>query len=170
MYCKNCGNKLNDGAKFCAKCGNKVEQENSEKTKNVALASEVKLNEQKENVKIDAQAINQNVAQNSVNNPVNNNTAINKTGTNVFALIGFILSLVGILSCGSTTIFGLVLSIVGLTQVNKTKESGKGFAIAGISISSVVVFLWILFFIIGIISNTSTSSYNYGISAMMMFK
>ena len=30
MYCKNCGNKLNDGAKFCAKCGNKVEQENSE--------------------------------------------------------------------------------------------------------------------------------------------
>ncbi len=53
MYCKNCGNKLNDGAKFCAKCGNKVEQENSEKTENIALASEVKLNDQKENVKID---------------------------------------------------------------------------------------------------------------------
>ena len=110
MYCKNCGNKLNDGAKFCAKCGNKVEQENSEKTENVALASEVKLNEQKENVKIDAQAINQNVVQNSVNNPVNNNTAINKTGTNVFALIGFILSLGVVSSLGILGSSGVLFS------------------------------------------------------------
>ncbi len=170
MYCKNCGNKLNDGAKFCAKCGSKVEQESGEKAESVVSTPEVKLNEQSENVKIDAQAINQSVVQNGVNNPINNNTTVNKSGTNVLALIGFILSLVGIISCGSTTIFGLVLSIVGLTQVNKTKENGKGFAIAGIIVSSVILLIWICVLVVGLVSDSSTINYNYGISAMMMFK
>lgn len=30
MFCKNCGNRMNDGAKFCAKCGCKVEDINQQ--------------------------------------------------------------------------------------------------------------------------------------------
>lgn len=30
MYCRNCGNKLNDGARFCTKCGTKVEWQGTE--------------------------------------------------------------------------------------------------------------------------------------------
>ena len=30
MFCKNCGQEINDGIKFCAGCGNKVENTNEE--------------------------------------------------------------------------------------------------------------------------------------------
>lgn len=63
---------------------------------------------------------------------------------NTIALVGFILSLV----CGG--LISLILSIIGLKNAKKPEyaEDGKGFAIAGIVISSIelVGFLIILIF------------------------
>lgn len=49
---------------------------------------------------------------------------------NGMAIAGFVCSFF-------IAIIGLILSIIGLTQVNKTKEKGKGLAIAGIIIAAV---------------------------------
>jgi uncharacterized membrane protein YvbJ len=35
MFCKNCGNKLTEGEKFCTKCGSGVNSENNTNTQNV---------------------------------------------------------------------------------------------------------------------------------------
>ena len=52
---------------------------------------------------------------------------------------GFILSIIGCFFnlLGLISLAGLILSILGLSQVNKTNEDGKGFAIAGIVVSSI---------------------------------
>ena len=58
--------------------------------------------------------------------------------TNVCALVGFILSLVGFvlgIYVSPLIVAGFILSIIGLTQYKKTGV-GKGFAIAGIAISA----------------------------------
>jgi hypothetical protein len=65
----------------------------------------------------------------------------NKQSTNVFVIIGFILSFL-------IPLVGLILSIVGLSQIKKTKQKGHGLAIAGIILSIVFMFFQILFFFI----------------------
>ena len=32
MFCKNCGNEIKDGVKFCGKCGEKIEREKTQET------------------------------------------------------------------------------------------------------------------------------------------
>ena len=64
---------------------------------------------------------------------------------NVVCLLGFIFSFI-------STIVGLILSIIGFCQVkNADDKTGKGLALAGIIISSVmigfVVLVWILLFV-----------------------
>ena len=60
---------------------------------------------------------------------------------NVFALIGFILSFF-------IPVAGLVLSIIGLKKVPEYDQSGKGFSIAGITISAVQILAAIMSLII----------------------
>lgn len=65
---------------------------------------------------------------------------------NTMALVGFILSLLGF------NVIALILSIVGLTNCKKPEYNGdgKGFAIAGIIISSIyIVIIIILYAAIG---------------------
>lgn len=71
--------------------------------------------------------------------------------TNICAIVGFILSLVSICCCGMTSLISFGFSIVGLLNAkNYNDNTGKGFAIAGIVISSIFVVLLIIFYIIGI--------------------
>lgn len=66
--------------------------------------------------------------------------------TNGMAIGGFVLSCVSILMCGGiASIIGLILSIVGLSQIGKNGEKGKGLAIAGIIISSILFVFGIIF-------------------------
>lgn len=55
-----------------------------------------------------------------------------KPGMNALALVGFILSFF-------IPIAGLVLSIIGKKQIASSGETGNGFAVAGIIISSVLM-------------------------------
>ena len=68
--------------------------------------------------------------------------------TNTMALVGFVMSFFN-------GLVGLILSIIGMSQIKKTGEPGKGYALAGIIISSVSMLLgfvyWILVWIYAII-------------------
>lgn len=70
---------------------------------------------------------------------------------NVFALLGFIFGLLGLLgSLGGgegvlLAIPGLVLGIIGLVKAKKT-GAGKGFALTGIILSSVAIILFVIMF------------------------
>lgn len=105
--------------------------------------------------------------------PANVNTNAQAVGTpkknNGFAIAGFVVSLVSILFCGSTSIISLVLSIVGAVKSKKI-GSGKGLAIAGIIISAIFFIAFIIISstiglaaVAAIIEGTSSSSsyYNY---------
>ena len=92
---------------------------------------------------------------------INNNvqTVITKKETNKtegFAVAGFILSIVSFFCCGSTSILGLIFSILGLVNCNK---NGKGLAIAGIIINSIMFVVLIILYIFMFILEYATELY-----------
>ena len=126
-FCTQCGSALEEGSAVCPNCGNKIR----------SVEEEVVVNNPEP-------MVNQNVS-------YENNGEVKKN--NVFALVGFIISLVNILCCGSFSIFGLVFSIIGLVESKKQNGNGKGMAIAGIIISSIFIVLSILSVVLGIFSS-----------------
>ncbi len=67
----------------------------------------------------------------------NNNSSGKNNKTNPLAIIGFILAFF-------LPLIGFILSLVGLIQINKKKENGKGLAIAGIVVSCVIAVLHLI--------------------------
>lgn len=58
---------------------------------------------------------------------------------NIFALVGFILSLTSIITFGITSFIGLIFSLIGLILVKDYDNDKKGMSIAGVVISSVML-------------------------------
>ena len=81
--------------------------------------------------------------------PQANQATIATAPLNTMAMLGFILSLCGVVS-GITAIPGIVLSHIGLNQIKRTGESGHGFALAGLIVGYCLVGLSVLavFFIL----------------------
>lgn len=119
QYCTNCGKLLGVEEKFCTNCGTQ---------KGVQVTNQVN------------QPITQNVA--AVNPQV-------KPETNGLAITGFVLSLVSLLCCGTSSMLALVFSIIGLVESKKKNGAGKGLAIAGIVISSIMLVLLIGLYALG---------------------
>ncbi|WP_051688809.1 zinc ribbon domain-containing protein [Butyrivibrio sp. AE2032] len=71
----------------------------------------------------------------------------NRPKTNSLCKTGFILSLVGLACIGLTCPIGLILCVIGLFSSSKKKEGGKGLAIAGIIISSIIIVSMTFYFI-----------------------
>lgn len=109
-------------AKFCGYCGSKLEDDKCPKCD---------ANEEKKVVKAE---------------PVNTTSG---SKTNGLSVAGFVFSLTGFLFT-LLAIPGLILSIIGLSQIKKTGEEGKGLAIAGIIISSIIIgfVVIVLFFVL----------------------
>ena len=63
------------------------------------------------------------------------------------AIAGFVLGLISYFSYGFLGILGLIFSIIGMTQTNDGNYSKRGFAIAGVVLSSISLAIWILVFI-----------------------
>ncbi len=112
-FCRNCGAPVDENAKFCAKCGA------------VQITQQVQQSAQQP-----VQPAPQPVYQQPVQ-PAKKNNGL--------CTAGLVLSLVGIITVGLTSIIGLILSIVGLIVANSKKQNGKGKAIAGIIISVVTM-------------------------------
>lgn len=132
MYCSNCGTQNTDGVSFCSTCGAPLLQPVQE-----------------------VQPI-----QESVQQPIIQ-TVYLKPKTNKLSLVGFILSLCGLITFCLSCIPGLICSIIGLIQCSKKKENGKGYAITGIIISSILIFLCIGFWnTLANITNRTYPGYN----------
>ena len=139
MFCKKCGSKINDDAKFCQNCGSPVETENV-------------INENAPKPFIDNRTFENpegNVPQGDPT--VENYYAINKNSNkDTYAILSFVLSLVSIplmfLCCIGflTLIASIILGFFGLSS-NK-----RGFAIAGCINCFIYnfIFLWRRFIII----------------------
>lgn len=74
---------------------------------------------------------------------------------------GFVLSCVSLVLCcfPITALVGLVLSIISLPQIDRRGERGKGLAIAGIILNSLVVLFWIVMFIFAMIDGAMYGLY-----------
>jgi len=66
---------------------------------------------------------------------------------NAIAIIGFILSLTGVVTCGTFTIPSIVVSIIGFCYRKKYDKPRNGFTISSLIINAIVVLLYILMFI-----------------------
>lgn len=63
------------------------------------------------------------------------------------AIAGFVLGLISYFTYGFLGILGLIFSIIGMNQTKDGKYSKRGFAIAGVVLSSISLASWILIFI-----------------------
>ena len=139
-YCPKCGNVVNENDNFCGYCrnslNNNIEQMNNQNMINNSVNS-----------------VNQDMNQTQNFSSINNSQNINTVKTNTFAITGFIMSIASpALCCGLLSLPSLIVSIIGLVKVNKTKENGKGLAIAGIIISAITIFVYILYIILCIVN------------------
>ena len=93
-----------------------------------------------------------------------NNTEVinivnNTNKTDGFATAGFVLSLVSFFCCGFTSVIALIFSIVGLVNCNKHGTNGKGLAISGIVISTILIFVPGVLYIITNVLGYATALY-----------
>jgi hypothetical protein len=91
-------------------------------------------------------------------------------GTNSMAIASLVSSLVGLLCFGIGPLLGLVFGIIALNQIKQSGQSGRGMAIAGIVISSLLIALFIVFIIIGALlpSNEHTHHTDIGSAPIVM--
>lgn len=71
---------------------------------------------------------------------------------NSLSIAGFICSLVGLLTCGITSLIGLILSIIGISSSKKNGEKDP-FALAGIIISVIPLVILIFLLVIGVLTS-----------------
>ncbi|GGT41682.1 DUF4190 domain-containing protein [Nonomuraea spiralis] len=89
--------------------------------------------------------------------------------TNGMAVASLILGIVGLITCGATSIIGVVLGHIALSRIKRTGEEGQGMAMGGLVTSYIMVALFVLFWIffggfwltlIGLGSAASVSDYS----------
>ncbi len=78
------------------------------------------------------------------------NVKVVKGTSNDLAIVGFVLALVGIFMC-FFSLAGLIVSIIAYKNCNDYVNPNKGFAIAGIVISAIVLVLGVISALAGII-------------------
>ncbi|MBP5654725.1 MAG: zinc-ribbon domain-containing protein [Clostridiales bacterium] len=139
IRCLNCGSDNEDNMKFCMNCGSRIDSStNIPETPGYSGGQ--------------SQPVMMNQPSNTGYPPVNSN---NRPGLDVFCLIGFLSSFVGLISFGIVSLASLPLSIVGLVTTKSNGKRGKGMAIAGIVISAIGLCLLCALIIPG--SNKDTS-------------
>lgn len=77
-----------------------------------------------------------------------NSEMVREMNKNVFAIAGFVLSLVAMFinMYAVPAVIGLVLSIIGLIQINKGGYKNKGLAIAGIVLGAIALVYDIVYY------------------------
>jgi hypothetical protein len=80
------------------------------------------------------------------------------TSTNGKAIGALVTSLVGVplCFCAVPSIVGIVLGIVAMNDIKKTGQQGRGMALAAVIVGAVSLALTVLFWLTGVITDTST--------------
>ncbi|MFI9505639.1 DUF4190 domain-containing protein [Nocardia sp. NPDC052566] len=79
-------------------------------------------------------------------------------GTNGMAIGSLVASLLGLVTCGISSIVGIILGVVALNQIKQNGQEGRGLALSGIWVGAVIVGLVVLWFILVLISAASSST------------
>ncbi len=137
MFCPNCGNQNADGVKFCANCGANLIPD-AYSAPEVPVQPVPQVQPQPQQYAAPAPAPVQTPSYTPNMPPVAPAGTLPQK-TNVLCIVGMIVSLVSILFVGTTALIGLILSIIGLISAGKKNEKGKGQAITGIIVSSVLI-------------------------------
>lgn len=136
MYCGRCGTNNQDNARFCSECGADLSPVNPaavpvQQVQPVQYAQPVQ--------------------------PIQPSPAVvpivpaHSNKNNVMCIVGFYGALSSIVMMGATSPVFFVISLIGLITCNKKKVPGRGFAIAGIIITSVMMGTFIVGVIAGLI-------------------
>jgi hypothetical protein len=84
------------------------------------------------------------------------------TGTNTFAIVSLVASLLGWVCVGIGSILGVVFGFLALNQIKQTGQSGRGLAIAGIAIGIISIVGGIIYWIIVMITAGTNTQVNTG--------
>ncbi|MBO7403196.1 MAG: DUF4190 domain-containing protein [Lachnospiraceae bacterium] len=154
MFCPNCGFQLPDDARFCSECGTVLTPGSQSAASEPAPAPVAAPAPQPAPVIQPAPSFAAPLQpEPSYDSPRTPIVYIPEQKNNILCVVGFFSSLGTILLGGIPSIVTLILSIIGLVQAKKKNERGRGLAIAGIIISSVLVASLTLGIIIGVIKN-----------------
>ena len=145
MFCRKCGNKLNDNAIFCDKCGVQIEKDNEE--------SVIDIEE-------DSHAIDQLIEAEKeiINEEVVINKPVSERGPwKAFANVGNILGIVSLatmwipfLVCCSYGIYGIIFSGLGVRSASQNKKAKAGLTKSIVAtvinfVLTIVIYVIILF-------------------------
>jgi hypothetical protein len=67
---------------------------------------------------------------------------------NGLATTAMVLGIVGIFSCGITSILAIIFGHVAHSQIKRTGEGGAGMATAGLVLGYIITVLWILYWVV----------------------
>ena len=103
--------------------------------------------------------------------PVVQTTYVKPKSDNFLGITGFVMSLIGLLTCGTFTIPGIILSIMGYVMRDDYNPDRKGLSLAGIIISIITLVLLVLlmifpFILIGIFSIFGLQEVNSNLPSM----
>ena len=84
------------------------------------------------------------------------------TGTNTFAIVSLVASLLGWICVGIGSVVGVVFGFLALNQIKQTGQSGRGLAIAGIAIGIISIVGGIIYWIIVMIAAGTNTQVNTG--------
>ena len=147
MFCRRCGNKLNDGDLFCSKCGSKVENDIEEVVfpepvvveETTPVVEETVIDVEEETTPVVEEATNE------VKEP--------RGPWKVFAIIGYVYGIVSLVSIlipfysFAMAIDGIIFSALGVRSTVYNKKAKKGLTMN--IISCVVNYIWsIIFYVI----------------------
>ncbi len=144
MFCPNCGREFEPNEKFCTACGTAapMKEELPEPVEELGEELTATVGESiGQEPEVPAALLTENAPA----------PKKEKKKVNIFAIIGFVVSLVCFLGIIKASVIGplagLIFSIVALVQIKKNNQKGKGLAVTGIilgSISTLVSFVMLI--------------------------
>lgn len=133
MYCPNCGTQNPDNVAFCGNCGAALTPAPTPQPAPAVYTSA-------------PQAAPQPVS------PVMPVVEIPAQKSGVMCRVGFLVAITSFVTMGMAAPVGLILSIIGIIKANKNNETGRGFGIAGVIVSSIYIVIIIATIIYAILT------------------
>ncbi len=137
-FCQNCGNSLNSNDRFCRSCGAQQREPESQVNQETQASGQ--------------QQYSYDWSGGNYNRPPQSQ------GLNGFAIAGFVLAIIGFF-LWPLAVVGLILSCIGLNACKKRGAGGRGLAIAGLVVAIVVLAIMLIVAIFAAVIFSTAASF-----------